>query len=68
MKGNECVGIGIILDEDMLHGRKIPSTFKKVVLEAVKPRLPPEIKGPFDDDFLCKDQITAWPFNQMECM
>ena len=41
-------------------------TLKKVLLEAIKPRLPLEIKGPFDDNFLC--QITAWPFNQMECI
>jgi len=66
MKNNECVGIGTVLDGDILHGHKIPKGFKKVVLEAVKPRLPPEMKGPFEDDFLCTGQFTAWPCNQME--
>ena len=31
-----------------------------------KPRLPPEMKGPFEDDFLCTGQFTAWPCSQME--
>ena len=65
MKNNE---IGTILDGDMLHGHKIPRGLTKAVLEAVKQGLPPEMKGPFEDDFLQKGQFTAWPLNQMECI
>ncbi len=68
IKGNECAGIATLIDGDTLHGYTFPRTFQKVILEAVKPGVPPELKGPFEDDCLCNGQITAWPFNQMECM
>ena len=67
MKGNECVGIATLVDGDDLHGHKIPKSFKKVVLEAIKPETFPELKGPFDE-YLCIGQFTAWPFSQMECL
>lgn len=68
MKNKECVGIATIVDGNVLHGRTIPRDFRKVMLVAIKPGLTPEIKGPFEDDYLCNEQFTAWPLNQMECM
>ena len=66
MKGMECVGIGTLVDGDMLHGHPIPQHFRKVVLEAVKPGMSPELKGPFEDDCLSNGQFTAWPLNKLE--
>ena len=66
MKGMECVGIGTLVDGNMLHGHSIPKHFRKVVLEAVKPGIPPELKGSFEDDCLYNGQFTAWPLNRLE--
>lgn len=68
MENKECVGIATIVDGMILHGRAIPRDFRKVMLDAIKPGLTPQIKGPFEDTYLCNGQFTAWPLNQMECM
>lgn len=68
MEGNECVGTGVLADGDVLHGHTIPRNFRKVMVETVKPGVPPKLNGAFEDDFLCSGQFTVWPFNQMECM
>jgi len=68
MRNKECVGIATIVDGKILHGHTIPRDFIKVMLDAIKPGLTPEMKGPFEDDYLCIGQFTAWPLNQMECM
>ena len=67
MINKECVGIAKIVD-GKIHGHTIPRDFIKVMLDAIKPGLTPEMKGPFEDDYLCIGQFTVWPLNQMECM
>ena len=66
--GTECVGIAQLMEGDQLHGHKIPRNYTKVMLEAIKPNLPPPIKGPFDGTYLNIGQITAWCLNQTECI
>jgi len=68
LKGKECVGIATQMEGDVLHGHKIPKNYVKVLLEAIRPNFPAEIKGPFEDDFLSIGQITAWPLNKIECI
>ena len=68
MKGKECVGIAQVVDTDVLHGRKIPAHYRKILLEVIKPKMPPKIRGPFEDDYLTVGQFTAWPLNEFECM
>ena len=68
MKGKECVGITQLEDDDVLHGHTVPAHYSKVHLEVIKPKTPPKVKGPFDDDYLTVGQYTAWPLNELEGM
>ena len=65
-KGSECVGIATLVEGDVLHGHKVPTSYRNVFLEAIKQGISPELKGPFEDNCLCIGQFTAWPFSQME--
>lgn len=47
-----------------LHGHSISNNYRRIVLKAVKPGIP-EIKGPFEDDYLCNGQFTAWLLNKL---
>jgi len=68
LMGTECVGIAQLMEGDQLHCHKIPRNYTKVMLEAIKPNLPPPIKGPFNSTYLNLGQITAWSLNQIECI
>ena len=56
------------MDGDVLHGHKIPANYTKVILEAIRPKVLPEIRRPFEDNFLSIGEITAWPLNKIECI
>ena len=59
MKSNECVGIATLVEGDVLHGHKVPTSYRKVFLEAIKQGISPELKGQFEDDCLCIGQFTV---------
>ena len=62
------MGIAHLVDSDVLHGHKVPVNCRKILLEVIKPRMPPKIKGPFEDDYLTVGQYTAWPLNELVCV
>jgi len=60
MEGKQCVGITQLEDDDVLHGQTVPARYRKVHLEVIKPKTPPKVKGPFDDEYLTVDLNTPY--------
>ena len=54
------MGITQLEDDDVLHGQTVPARYRKVHLEVIKPKTPPKVKGPFDDEYLTVDLNTPY--------
>ena len=56
------VGLGQMCpDQDVIHGHEIPHGYVKVLIEYIKPKIPPPFPLPFDGDELDSGQFTVWP-------
>ena len=56
------VGLGKVCnDQDMIHGHEIPHGHVKVLIEYIKPNIPPPFPLPFDGNELDCGQFSVWP-------
>ena len=60
------LGTGTTISGDRLHGKPVPPGHVRVIIEQIFPNIQPLVPTVFDDDFLCKGSITAWPTRRMK--
>ena len=48
-----------------LHGKCVPASYTKIVIDYIQPATEPLFKTDFDDDVLQVGQYTAWPTDRL---
>ena len=60
------LGTGTTISGDQLHGKPVPPGHIRVIIKHIIPNIQPLVTTAFDDDFLSKGSITAWPSCRMK--
>ena len=65
LSSNSCaIGTGRVMEDNILHGYKIPDGFLKVTITKIDGNIPPLLKSTFDEPYLKVGGFTAWPAHQ----
>ena len=64
LQNSHMIGVGKVVDGNVLHGHAIPDSFVKVAITQIESSISPLYKTTFDQPYLSVGEFTAWPTHQ----